>query len=221
MVGGKFDMGSTYHPDSQPVHAVEVKAFCLDRTEVTTQMYEACVAQGACTKPKGKHAYCNAGKADRADHPINCVDWNQANAYCEAQKRRLPTEEEWEYAARGPEGKIFPWGNQLDGTALCWNGGPTGGHGTKKGDHTCPVGTFPRDVTGAGVMDMAGNVQEWTSSWNCPYEPGKPCAKQYKILRGGSWFYNTEAFIRLPTRSSYAPKEESYFVGFRCAADMR
>lgn len=219
--GARYKMGSGYRPDEKPIHEVEVKTFCLDRTEVTTSAYEACVQTGACKPPRGKHAsYCNAGKADRADHPINCVDWHQATAYCDQAKKRLPTEEEWELAARGPQGRIFPWGDRLTGTELCWNGGPTGGHGAKRGSHTCPVAGFPDgDMTPTGIADMAGNVSEWTSSWACPYDPAQRCDRTSRELRGGSWFFNTEAYVRVTSRGSYRPTDESYFVGFRCASD--
>jgi formylglycine-generating enzyme required for sulfatase activity len=219
--GGTMTMGSGYRPDERPLHAIQVAAFCMDRTEVTTQAYEACLTAGACTRPKGTHPRCNAGKADRGEHPINCVDWKQATTYCDVAGKRLPTEEEWEFAARGPAGRAFPWGDQLTGSEICWNGF----RNTRK-EHgwegTCPVGSYPAgDTPGTGIADLSGGVTEWLSTFDCPYDPKERCGKTRRGLRGGSWFDNTEAYVRAASRGGYAPTEQSYFVGFRCARDRR
>ena len=123
---GTFRMGSEDgEPDEKPLHDVRVAAFEMDATEVTSGAYGACVVAGACLPAPKQIAwagvtaadhqvydeFCNDERADRRSHPVNCVDWAMADAYCRWAHKRLPTEEEWEYAARGPEGRSFPWGN--------------------------------------------------------------------------------------------------------------
>lgn len=104
-------------PEDKPEHAVTVAAFCMARTEMTVAEYDACVAAGRCTAAGALHnPHCNTGMSGRSNHPINCVDLAQATAYCEAQGARLPTEEEWEYAARGAEGRRYPWGSAAPDT---------------------------------------------------------------------------------------------------------
>jgi formylglycine-generating enzyme required for sulfatase activity len=179
--GGTFVMGSeSIYADEKPVHRVTVAAFSMDVTDVTTAAYGACVRAGKCSEP-GAGDYCNWGKGDRQNHPINCVDWNQATAYCAYAGKRLPTEEEWEYAARGTDGRTYPWGNEAPSNQLCWNRGAS-----KEG--TCVVGSHPSGASPFGLQDMAGNVWQWTSSNYCPYPgskdpPAKPGALEREPLK--------------------------------------
>ena len=131
----------------------------MDRTEVTTAAYAACVSAGKCTRAHTGSvlASCNAGVAGREQHPINCVDWNQADAYCQAQGLRLPTEEEWEYAATGGDGRTFSWGNEWPSNQLCWN---RYGDGRTYPNSTCAVGSYPNGRSPFGVDDMSGNVSD-------------------------------------------------------------
>jgi len=155
---------------------VNVDSFCMDRTEVTTSAYAACVASGKCTRSiyKGR---CNAGVSGREDHPINCVDLNEAAAYCAAQGQRLPTAEEWEYAATGGDGRTYPWGNDEPKNQLCWDGeGNDLGKGNRRS--TCAVGSYPRGDSPSGLVDLSGNVWEWTSPLH---------AFSNRIDRGGGW----------------------------------
>ena len=200
--GGKFKMGD--RGDS-----VTVAPFELDVTEVTVDAYAACVRAGACSSDGLVcDALSNWGVSGRGTHPMNCVDWNQATAYCGAQGKRLPTEQEWEWAARGQEkATIYPWGNDEPGGQLCWGG--EGGN-PKIGDHTstCPVGSYPRGDAPGGIHDLAGNVWEWTSS---AYDGTS------RVDRGGSWSWALAEFFHAAARVADKPADRSADLGFRCA----
>ena len=183
--------------------------FCMDRTEVTTAAYAACVKSGECTAAaaaSAKNPNCNAGVAGRGDHPINCVDWNQATAYCKAQGLRLPMEEEWEYAALGTDGRIFPWGNAEPAGQLCWNR-----VGEGKPNSTCAVASFPAGNSPFGLADMSGNVLEWTST-----AYGETTER---VTRGGSWNYDNPSDVRSAIRFGLAPSVRIDLLGFRCAGE--
>jgi formylglycine-generating enzyme required for sulfatase activity len=212
-----FQMGSPPgdgYDDERPAHAETVPAFCLDRTEVTVAAYRACVAAGACTEPD-RGARCNWGVAGRDDHPINCVDWTQARAYCAQAGKRLPAEREWELAARGVEGRSFPWGEAPPARQACWNGeGNDAGKGRR--ETTCAVGSHPGGDTPEGVHDLAGNVWEWVEDVYCPYlAPG--CAETARVNRGGAFSYGYATDLRSANRHRYAPSARSAGVGIRCA----
>jgi formylglycine-generating enzyme required for sulfatase activity len=181
----------------------KVASYCIDRTEVTASAYEASVKSGTCTATQGGDPSCNAGVADRKNHPINCVDWSQANAYCESLGRRLPTEEEWENAARGRDGRPFPWGKDQPKEQLCWNRSAEG-----KPNTTCPVASYAKGNSPFGVADMAGNVFEWTST-----EDGA-----HRISRGGSWVLDNPDFVRSAFRVKSNPAMQDAGLGFRCAS---
>jgi formylglycine-generating enzyme required for sulfatase activity len=174
-----------------------VGTFELDVTEVTVAAYQACVDAGICTVPKSGER-CNWGRSGREEHPINCVDWEQANGFCSWAGKRLPTEEEWEYAARGNAGRTYPWGETAPSrTKLCLD----------RGDGTCSVCSRPSGSTPSGLCDMAGNVWEWTSA----------SEEQGRIMRGGSLFSYMAAEVRSASRKWGNPKGRVYFLGFRCA----
>jgi serine/threonine-protein kinase len=180
--------------DEKPGRSVSVDAFSIDRTEVTVAQYRDCVEAGRCTDPATTGS-CNWGQAGRDDHPVNCVDWSKAKAYCEWAGKRLPTEAEWEKAARGTDGRKYPWGN--DWSASKAN---VGDDGTK------PVGSYPSGASPYGAVDMAGNVWEWVSDK----------VGDGRGLRGGSW-NNNARLARASNRFSYDPDTRSNYVGFRCA----
>jgi formylglycine-generating enzyme required for sulfatase activity len=196
-----FTMGS-----AKDAHKVFVPAFVLDRTEVTVAAYRACVDAKRCTPPDGPK--CNYAAPGRDDHPVDCVTQAQSAAYCASKGMRLPTEEEWEYAARGAEGRAFPWkGDGATAARACY-GQATG---------TCPVGSHPEGDTPEGVADLAGNVWEWTKSPFCPYTaPG--CVTKTWVIRGGSASSKAE-MIAATVRFDAAADDHYAGLGFRCAAD--
>jgi formylglycine-generating enzyme required for sulfatase activity len=205
---GQFVMGSTRSPEERPAHRVSVAAFELDATEVTTGAYQLCVAAGRC-KPTVRWKTCNLAQPGKDLHPINCLDWRQAEAFCKWAGKRLPTEEEWEYAARGTDGRSFPWGNGPAEGRVCWKRAAG-----KQG--TCPVATFPTGDSPLGLHDMAGNVWEWTASgFSRSYAHKRVTA--LKVSRGGGWGDVDPASLRTTTRGRWNPEEGADVVGFRCA----
>jgi formylglycine-generating enzyme required for sulfatase activity len=219
---GEFTMGSDEGDiDEQPVHTVYLDAFYIDKTEVTNAQYQACVEARACDTPKDTTYYV---KANYAQHPVVWVDWYQAKAYCKWAGKRLPTEAEWEKAARGTDGLIYPWGNTFDGTKLNfadkntsfdwsdsnWDDGYAG---------TAPVGSYPDGASPYGALDMAGNVWEWVADWYAEdYYGRSPSPGEYRVLRSGS-YGGVPHDVRSTNR--YYPQRPddvvNSFRGFRCA----
>jgi formylglycine-generating enzyme required for sulfatase activity len=188
-----------------------VSSFCLDRTEVTADAYAGCAAAGACgTEGLDCGNAATFGKKGLGAHPVNCVTWHEADAFCREHGKRLPTETEWEWAARGGRrGTTFPWGEEEPAGRACWDGeGNAAGKGERKG--TCPVGAHPRSRGLAGLEDLAGNVREWTAT---PEE-------RFRVLRGGSWGDSLPEFLSASFRGWNAPDERMEHLGFRCAADV-
>jgi len=234
---GPFFMGcnaasdSECFPDEKPGRTVEVGEFAIDRTEVIVGAYRRCVATGRCTtdgltmpfyerKEQPEFAaYCNWARSDREEHPINCVDWFQARAYCTWLGRRLPTEEEWEKAARGTDGRKYPWGNTgyrsarrvaniADEAAKLRFPNLMIARGYDDGwAETAPVGGFPNGASPYGALDMVGNVWEWTAT---PYGP------LTRVAKGGSWNLGPR-HARASVRSKGVPRSRTAFRGFRCA----
>jgi formylglycine-generating enzyme len=193
--GGTFTTG-------EQARTVTIEPFCLDTTEVTADAYAACVRTGKCGTEKlgafAREPLCNYGVEGRANHPMNCVDWEQAVSFCGAQGERLPTEDEWEWAARGQgRGTIYPWGNDEPTTQLCW-----------KQEGTCRVGSHPEGDAPGGFHDLSGNVWEWTSSVS---------GAGGRIYRGGSWGSNEPRYLRASSWSRNAPELAYNILGFRCA----
>jgi formylglycine-generating enzyme required for sulfatase activity len=203
-------MGSTKERDEQPVHEEAVRAFCLDKTEVTAAAYAACVDSGKCTPPALTREGCNYRKAGRENHPQNCLSLVEAEAYCKAQGKRLPSEPEWELAARGREGRTFPWGEEEDTSRACLDRALEG---------TCPVGSLGAGATKDGIVDLAGNVAEWTSSlYSSSGYSGAP--RDYdNVVRGGSLRSRKLLDLRGAARkgASNKPERADVDVGVRCA----
>jgi formylglycine-generating enzyme required for sulfatase activity len=227
-MGCKPEVDSECTADEQPGGEQELPAFVIDRTEVTVAQFAACVDQGGCsseglTMPYfdgSEHPdfaeFCNWQKRD--DHPINCVTWEQARTYCQWAGKRLPTEAEWEKAARGTDGRKYPWGNdgfdkgtkvaniadesagkrfpELDDIAADYDDGFVG---------TAPVGSFPAGASPGGALDMIGNVGEWTSN---------SLVDGYAV-RGGS-FYRGPSHDRASARLRGGRDSRTADVGFRC-----
>lgn len=188
--------------------------FCMDRTEVTTSAYAACVASGKCTPVAGS---CNAGVAGRERHPINCVNWPQANAYCKAQGQRLPTKNEWEHAATGGDDRTYPWGNEPPKDQLCWNGeGNDLGKNNRK--DTCVVGSYPKGDSPFGLSDMSGNVSEWLEDkYDFEYNISGRHEENYIEMNGG-WDADYPQVLRV-ARSDKEQNINTYndrIQGFRC-----
>lgn len=235
------DKGDANENGGKPV---TIAAFCMDETEVTVAAYKACVEKNGC-KPAEKTVqgsgqspadvtfwsqFCNANLPDRDNHPINCVDWTQADTYCKAMGKDLPTEQQWEYAARGTDGRMYPWGNQApDHTRLnacgpecvaLWKskGRPSPIQNYDKPDgfpETAPVKSFPRGKSAHQIFDMAGNVWEWTKSDSLVY--GSESGNKFRVIRGGSWSYDIAATFGTSYRESRTPSARVFNLGFRCA----
>ena len=201
---------------AKPVHWIDVAPFAIDATEVTVSDFAACVDAGACDPPGGlpgaETFACTWRTRDRlGDKPVNCVSWNQAATFCEFAGKRLPLEEEWEYAARGNDFRKYPWGNTTPEGQLCWDrGGKTA---------TCDVGTTDGDVSPFGVLDMGGNLREWTASAYCPYQSRSECTTEMVVVRGGGWLGRPDS-PQVPRTARRAPSSGSkrHDVGFRCVA---
>jgi formylglycine-generating enzyme required for sulfatase activity len=207
--GGTFTMGSeSGESDEKPVHSVTVGGFCMDVTEVTVDAYAACVRAGQCTA-RDMGPNCNYGTAGKGKHPINCVDWQEAVNYCMWQKKELPSEEQWEYAARGGrEGRMYPWGSAAPSASLlCWQ--------RSIGIGTCEVGSYPAGAY--GLKDMAGNVWEWTATTYCDaYSASKKCTNS-RVVRGGGWLSSSPSVVRAAIRGRGGASPRGDSLGFRCA----
>jgi len=222
-----FAMGDEGDPDWVPVHMVLVDTFFLDTSEVTVIEYEECIEAGDCAVPQAGWGGCNVGIEGRGDHPVNCVTWHMADDYCRSVGKRLPTEAEWEWAARWRLEWTYPWG---DGTPSCDRAVMHDITGAGCGqDSTWPVGSKPQGDTnvpfGYSVEDMAGNVSEWVADWHGSYRltpvenPTGPESGTEKVYRGGSW-EDGSGELEAYRRWSAAPDSNSSRIGFRCALDV-
>ena len=226
--GGTFQMGSREEdPDAFgfefPEHPVTLDAYRIDKHEVTNARYERCVADGVCGEPSFAIAPVVIAPAFKGENQsIGDVfegiigTWEDADTYCQWAGARLPTEVEWEYAARGPDRHIYPWGNDPPDAKLLNFSGNMG--------HTTDVGSYPGGASWVGALDMAGNVWEWVSDWYAadyyaasPTEnPTGPDTGDRKLLRGGSW-YDYYRVTRTAARYWLKPDTRDSWLGFRCA----
>ncbi|HVW24305.1 MAG TPA: bifunctional serine/threonine-protein kinase/formylglycine-generating enzyme family protein [Polyangiaceae bacterium] len=255
--GGSMFMGDLDLPNARPPHKVTVSSFCIDRHEVTAAAYDACVEHGNCLKaPQDVHfadmtdaqhaafsELCNARRQGRGDHPANCVDWSMADNFCRAPGgrvpdggARLPTEAEWEFAARGSGQKTYPWGDEApDATRLNACGKECDSwfaahHLTTRTLYdaddrfagTAPVGSFPAGATREGVLDLAGNVWEWTADFYGPYasdaatNPKGAGSGTERVVRGGSFNGSMSAWAKPAYRWKTTPDTYNHAIGFRC-----
>ena len=256
--GGEYFMGSDENVAEKPAHHVKLSPFCMDATEVTVAAYKACSDRGACKRagitnewggisPHDRKVYdplCNArDPKGRGNHPVNCVDWEQAAQYCESVGPgvRLPTEAEWEFAARGPDGRKYPWGDETPSAAhlnacglecLAWaksNGVPLAAmYQADDGfPNTAPVGSFPQGKSRYGIADVTGNVWEWVADWYSPYanstagaaplDPKGPPTGTERVVRGGAWNGAEPSWVRPTSRFHDTPTKRSHGYGFRCS----
>lgn len=240
---------------AKPTHEVTLSSFCLDRTEVTAGDYDACAEKDGCERAlqqvswpdidalskKRFSAFCNTKVPERANHPANCVAWNMADRYCKKRKARLPTEAEWEYAARGPTQRRYPWGdgaptpkhlNACGAECVAWArkaslGALTSLFPNAKDDDgfpgTAPVGSFPLGESTHGALDLAGNVYEWTADWYAPYgedaskDPKGPDKGTERVARGGGFLSTNLGWINPAWRYKTDPETYNHAIGFRCA----
>jgi serine/threonine-protein kinase len=215
---GKFPMGSEDgSADEIPVHLVDLDAFWIDQTEVTNAQYALCVNEGICSLPTDPTRFYDVSYTQ---HPVVFLEWEDADAYCEWAGRRLPTEAEWEKAARGTDGRTYPWGEESDcSRANFWD--------CPEFESTSPVGHYgDRGISPYGLYDMAGNVWEWVWDWyDVDYyqdspasNPSGPTSGIYHVWRGGSWNCN-QTSARSAGRGNYNPDYWRDLIGFRCAMD--
>jgi len=227
---GEFIMGSEeWSENEKPAHTVYLDAFYIDTYEVTNADYRRCVQAGECTAP----TTCDWGDptyndADKTNHPVICVNWFEAKSYCEWQGKRLPTEAEWEKAARGIDGRTYPWGNNFDGKRLnfCDKSCEYNQANQVYDDgyaQTAPVGSYELGKSPYGAYDMAGNVWEWVADWydssyyrNSPKRnPTGADTGKYRVIRGGSW--NDDNYSsRAAFRYYLNPNSRNHNLGFRC-----
>ncbi len=210
--------------ESQPKHEVRLDAFVIDTNEVTVADYRRCVKDRECDEPGSSSDSCNWNAKGREKHPLNCVSWKQATAYCRAQGKRLPTEAEWEKAARGSDQRAFPWGNEpasCDYAVMV----VASSEGCDRST-TWPVGSKPDGQSPFGAMDMAGNVWKWVNDWyqesyysRTPKNgPRGPSSGTERTIRGGSWDDMLGApAVRTTIRVGNGPSTQGRHLGFRCA----
>ena len=211
---GEFKMGSNdkRFPPENPAHKVFVKDFYINKFEVTNEKYFRFCTETGYQAPF--HMRDQKGMpSGREKNPVNFVSSVDAAAYCTWAGKRLPSEEEWEKAARGTDGRTYPWGDGWDQNLS--------NNRTSPVEDTLPVGSIPRGASPYGLMDMAGNVWEWTSSWYKSY-PGSEMpfddTGKNKVVRGGAYFYSID-LLRSPYRHPLPPDDKSEYGGFRCAVD--
>jgi len=214
-----------------PQHEVDLDPFWIDQTEVTIGTYLKCVADGSCLEPAPRGYYAYAGYFDNPEYenyPVIFINWQDASDYCAWAGRRLPTESEWELAARGTEGWQYPWGNSpVRGDLVNYRDINYAGvyNDLLQDDgynRLAPVGSYPDGASFYGALDMAGNVWEWVSDWYDLYPGGNPNAsdlfgQKERVIRGGAWdIFFPE--LRSPYRYSAEPEESLWrSLGFRCA----
>jgi formylglycine-generating enzyme required for sulfatase activity len=219
---GEFTMGSEAYPEEMPIHTVYLEAFWIDQTEVTNGMYIKCVITGICQEPLASTSRTHSnyyGNSEFDNYPVAAVKWNMAKAYCEWAGRRLPTETEWEKAARGIDGRIYPWGNDLPNNNLL-------NYNSNVGD-TTEIRKYPDGKSIYGAYDMAGNVWEWVNDWyaeayyqNSPFSnPPGPDSGSERVMRGGSW-EGLDISVRSVSRGYFNPEKSTSKYGFRCARSV-
>ena len=263
--GGEFFMGSDEkdsEPNEKPPHKVKLAAYCLDEHEVTVAKYKACSDRGACLRAAKENEWegitavqrkiydplCNiVDPVGRANHPINCVNWEQARKYCEAHDARLPSESEWEFAARGSDGRIYPWGDDKPSAQLLNACGKECVAWMKKHRdpdqpiaamydeddgfaNTAPVGSFPKGRSSWGIDDIVGNVWEWVADWYAEYDPASgstmatdpkgPPTGEERVIRGGAWNGAMPSWVRPSWRFRAVPTNRTHGTGFRCAKSL-
>ncbi len=209
--------------DEGPIHVQFLEPYRIARYPVTNAEYEVFVnATGHQSPP---HWQSGKVSADEATLPVVHISWHDANVYAQWAQRRLPTEAEWEKAARGADGRIYPWGNEFEPSA---DQTDTEGRATLLTEQLTPVGNRPAAVSPYGVHEVAGNVWEWTADWYQPYEGNThgdgDYGNKHKVLRGGSWLEvrdeTANRYFRCANRLHAPPNYTASNIGFRCVRDV-
>ncbi len=214
---GLFPRGSGVG-DAGPKRQILLDAFYIDRNEVSCAQYKECILGGGCSMPGRVHKDCTYGLAGMEEYPVTCVRWTQADSYCRWAGKRLPTEAEWEKAARGADERVFPWGNGTPNCALTQY--------LKCDERPYPVAAFADVASPHGATQMAGNVWEWVADWysssyyrSCPMRnPQGPPSGKYKVARGGS-YRSVDFFLTTTHRNKVETGLQLRDHGFRCAKD--
>ncbi|MEE4195927.1 MAG: SUMF1/EgtB/PvdO family nonheme iron enzyme [Anaerolineae bacterium] len=227
---GSFIMGDDDTYNAIPEHEVYLDAYWIDKYEVTNEQYAVCVENGACTEPKRLRSFTRTeyyGTEEYANYPVNYFDWFQAEAYCQWVGGSLPTEAQWEKAARGTDGRTYPWGEAEQNCDLA-----NFKIGSVCVGDTTEVGSYPAGISPYGVLDMVGNVSEWIADWydedyyeNSPFEnPSGPVNGIYRVTRGSDWSSGTSSstVVNQIAYRDYADPSltdtwDDYRFGFRCA----
>jgi len=233
---GEFSMG-----EGDEAHTVYLDAFYMDKYEVTNALYKACEEAGVCTPPQPTNSYTRDsyyGNSEFDNYPVIYVDWSQAQAYCEwrgtstGSDTHLPTEAQWEKAARGTDARAYPWGDTFDGTKVnfCDKNCPFDWADKTVDDgfaDTAPVDSYESGQSPYGIYNLAGNVWEWTADWysetyyqSSPLKnPLGPDSGTSRVLRGGAW-YNGDSYVRSADRNWLDPSYTDNNIGFRCARSL-
>lgn len=263
--GGTFYMGSDdkdAEPREKPPHSVSLGPYCLDELEVTVARYKACSDKGSCLRASKENQWagiteleskiydplCNMNDPKgRATHPINCLSWEQASKFCALIGGRLPTEAEWEFAARASDGRVYPWGDEPPNATLLnacgkecvtWmkshpdpNQPAIAMYDDDDGfPATAPVGSFPKGKSEWGIHDLVGNVWEWVADYYGDYDPASagtttmnpqgPMSGADRVIRGGAWNASSPTWVRPAWRHRANPNVHSHGIGFRCAKSL-
>jgi Uncharacterized conserved protein len=239
-MGCNGDLEGSCPEDTVPVHDVNLSSYVMDKFEVPVELFELCMAENICTNddPEKPHYRtsaesdkCNIGNSERLNHPANCVTWHGAKAYCEWLGKRLPTEAEWENAAKSGKVQIYPWGNtpvaSCDNTVMKSEANGCGSNVTS------PIGSKAAGVSEHGIFDLSGNVAEYTNDWyekkfysteeasnTDPQGPAEPEKDKYKVIRGGSYIYG-ENHTHASFRGSAKLDDPAIDFGFRCVSSPK
>ncbi len=236
---GEFGMGSEAGDrDEQPVHTVRLEAFFIDKYEVTNAQYRACVEAGACQPPTSFRSYTREHYYDDPlydDSPVVYVNWEMAQNYCAWRgptdllgPARLPTEAEWEKAARGTDGRTYPWGEERVDCSRANFMLQQGTRFTSCVRDTARVGSYESGISPYGAHDMSGNVWEWVADWydenyysvSPLANPQGPESGRERVLRGGAWLFS-DYTMRTTNRYWYNPANSFESIGFRCVREVK